>query len=118
MDYSIPPLIERLLQESNNGTDFPTPAPSRPTQAPSSSPPPPLSEQEQIGFGIMVVAIVLACCFMYFCYHCWQQRRERRLMDLVNAHADNMLGDMVMVRTRSFGDESDDDRLPDDAELI
>lgn len=84
-----------------------------PSTAPSAAaveePPTALNEQEKIGFAVLVIATLISCIGIWRCYICWKRSRERRMMELVNAHADNMLGDMVMVPTGDSFNEFDND---------
>lgn len=65
---------------------------------------------EVAAFIIVALGFVGLIYGIYSLVSCWKQRRERRMMELVNTQADTVLGDMCMIPT-AYGEEEEDNEL-------
>mmetsp|Transcript_1534 Transcript_1534/g.2093 ORF Transcript_1534/g.2093 Transcript_1534/m.2093 type:complete len:141 (-) Transcript_1534:374-796(-) len=65
---------------------------------------------EVAGFIVVTLGVVGFIYGIYSLVSCWKQRRERRMMELVNTQADTVLGDMCMIPT-AYGEEEEDNEL-------
>jgi hypothetical protein len=54
---------------------------------------------QKVGFVVLGLVLAFSICLFWRCCVCCKERRERRMMQLASARADNVLGDMQVGST-------------------